>query len=70
MKPKSLIAIVFVWDLTPRHTEKITVDFVKFHAKNHANFNECHARMREILSYLHIPKTTSMCYVYEANYSD
>ena len=30
----------------------------------------CHARMREILSYLHIPKTTAMCYIYEANSSD
>ena len=26
----------------------------------------CHARMRELLSYLHIPKTTSMCHMYEA----
>ena len=30
----------------------------------------CHARMKEILSYLNIPKTTSMCYMYEADYSD
>ena len=29
-----------------------------------------HARMREILSYPHIPKTTTMCSMYEANYSD
>ena len=32
--------------------------------------DECHARMREILSYVHIPKTMSMCYMYEATYSD
>ena len=31
---------------------------------------QCHARVREILSYLHIPKTTTICYMYEANYSD
>ena len=30
----------------------------------------CHARVREILSYLHIPKTTTVCYMYEANNSD
>ena len=30
----------------------------------------CHARMKEILSYVHIPKTTTMCYMYEANLSD
>ena len=30
----------------------------------------CHARMKDILSYLHIPKTTTMCYMYEADYSD
>ena len=30
----------------------------------------CHTRMREKLSYLDIPKTTTMCYMYEANYSD
>ena len=23
--------------------------------------DECHARMREILSYVHVPKTMSMC---------
>ena len=28
--------------------------------------DNCHARMRELLSYLHIPKTTSTCYMYEA----
>ena len=33
-------------------------------------FANCHTGMRKILSYLHIPKTTSMCYTYEANYSD
>ena len=27
---------------------------------------ECHARMREILSYLHIPTATSVFYMYEA----
>ena len=30
----------------------------------------CQARMREIVSDLHIPKTTTMCHMYEANYSD
>ena len=30
----------------------------------------CHARVREKLSYLHIPKTKTMCYMYEANHSD
>ena len=29
-----------------------------------------HARMKEILSYLHIPKTVTMSYMYEANYSN
>ena len=29
-----------------------------------------HARMREILSYLQFPKTTTMCFMYEANCSD
>ena len=27
---------------------------------------QCHARKRKILCYLHMPKTTSMCYIYEA----
>ena len=30
---------------------------------------KCHARMRKILSFLHIPKTTYMSCMYEANYS-
>ena len=29
------------------------------------NETRCHAGMREILSYLHIPKCTSVCYLYE-----
>ena len=33
-------------------------------------YHDCHARMKEILSYLHISKTTTKCYMYEANYSD
>ena len=30
----------------------------------------CHARKWQILSYLNIPKTTSMSFMYEANYGD
>ena len=33
---------------------------------SHTQKSPCHARMREVLSYLHIPKTTSMYYIYEA----
>ena len=32
--------------------------------------DQSHAHKKEILSYLHIPKTTTMCYMYEANNSD
>ena len=37
---------------------------------NIVNIDDCHARKTEILSYLHIPKTTTISYMYEANYSD
>ena len=32
--------------------------------------DKCHARMNETMSYLHIPKTTCMGYMYETNYCD
>ena len=37
-----------------------------FLSKNGFKKWQCHARMMERLSYLHIPKTTSMFHMYEA----
>ena len=34
------------------------------------SWGDYHARMKEIQSYLHIPKTKTMCYMHEASYSD
>ena len=34
--------------------------------KSPTELTRCHARMKEILTYLHIPKTTSIFYMYEA----
>ena len=42
----------------------------KIERNREAMVTGCHARMKEILSYLHIPKTTNVSYMYEANYSD
>ena len=62
------------WELQEKHNlhQNFASDFVKIPVKIafghlHRCADDCQALMRELLSYVHILKTTSVFYVYESN---